>query len=211
MALLSMTFAFTACDNSDDDVPTPATPATPTTPKSFSNVTFSGAKQWFSTSGTSNVTLDSATAKTVASTLDIGYTYDFGYSAPGFLDLKTRAAGTYYWSSTFYTPWSSVSKKIIWYTTVFSSYTATEFNAAKADQSKIGAYFSDTSKVHLTHGHPIWPDGTCIGGRNAVDAISQYKVFAFKRVSDGKRGLMKIATAPSWINSNLSVDIIIEN
>jgi hypothetical protein len=124
----------------------------------------------------------------------------------------TRSSGSYYWSSTFYTPWSSVSKKVLWYETIFNSYTATEFNAAKSDQSKIGNYFSDTTKVFLADGHPIWPDGACIGGRNAVASLAQYKVFGFKRVADGKRGLMKINSLPTFgLNTNTTVDIIIEN
>jgi hypothetical protein len=216
VAMLGIAVAFTNCKKEKEAEPAP-TPVTTPPPaagaaKSFTNVTFNATNQWFSTAGTSSSTKDSAAAKLAASTLDLGYTYDFGYDEPGFLDLVTRSNGSYYWSSTFYTPWTSVSKKVLWYETSFSNFAGTEFTAAKSNQTKIGQYFSDTSKVFLADGHPIWPDGACIGGRNAVATLAQYKVFAFKRVADGKRGLMKINSLPTWgLNTDTKVDIIIEN
>jgi hypothetical protein len=210
--IAAVAFTMTGCDDSTP-TPTPATTSAGAS-KSFTNVTFNKTYQWFSTEGSSSATMDSATAKMSAntSTLDIAYTYDMGYDEPGFLDLVTRSSNAYYWSPTFYTPWSSVSHQVIWYETSFSGYPPAEWTAASADQSKIGIYFADPAKVFIADGHPIWPDGACIGGRNAVAVMSAYKVFGFKRTSDGKRGFIKINSLPTFgINTNTAVDIIVEH
>jgi hypothetical protein len=195
-------------------VSTPATPpsAATTHAKGFTNVVFSATNEFFSSSGTSMTPMDSNSAKTVAATIDITYTYDFGYSAPGFLDAVTRSSSAYYWSSTFYTPWTSVSKKLVWYFTTFNDFNGSIFAAAKNDQKVIGQYFSDTTKVKMAVNHPIWPNGACVGGRNAVNPFYQYALFGFKRVADGKRGLIRILSMPNTgLDTNTACDIIIEN
>lgn len=208
-------FIIISCNNNNS--PAPSSPSTPsnnaTAPKSFSNVTFNSTNMYFSTSGNSNVTLDSNQAKLVASTIDITYTYDPGYSAPGFLDAVTRSSHSYYWNGQNFIQanWANVSKQIIWYKTTYLSFSSTVFDDAKADQSKIGVLFSDTTKVYKTNGHGVWPNGTWYGGRNGNTGFAQYQIIGFKRVSDGKRGLMKLVSVPSLINTQTVADIIIEN
>lgn len=205
-----------SCNNNNSS-PAPASPSAPsngaTTSKSFSNVTFNSTNMYFSTSSNSNVTLDSNQAKLVASTIDITYTYDPGYSAPGFLDAITRSSHAYYWNGQTFLQanWANVSKQVIWYKTTYLSFSSTVFEDAKADQSKIGVLFSDTTKVYKTNGHGVWPNGTWYGGRNGTTGFAQYQIIGFKRVADGKRGLMKLVSIPSILNTQTVADIIIEN
>lgn len=184
-------------------------PLPKTAPKTFLNVKFSQEKAFFSTKGDSNATMDSIQAMKVAGDIDITYTYDNGYSAAGFLDAVTRSSGEYYWSSTFRTPWTRTSEKIIWYETTLLDYQDGSFKAAQEDQAKIEEYFSDTTIVKITT-HSIWPEGTCVGGRNGTTGFGQNRIFAFKRASDGKKGLVHLVSTPSILNSETVAHILIE-
>ncbi|HLG33744.1 MAG TPA: hypothetical protein VI757_02605 [Bacteroidia bacterium] len=189
----------------------PCAPCPVIAAKSFSNVTFTYQKMFFSTAGSSTTVLDSNQAKLVASTIDLTYTWDNGYDAAGFLDPITRSSSLYYWSPMFQTTWTNVSKEVIWYQTTLLNYLDGSFTAAKNDQSKIGQYFADTTTVSITT-HTVWPTGTCVGGRNTTTGFSDYQIFAFKRVADGKRGLVEIVSAPTPVNySRTIVNIIVEN
>ena len=198
--------AIIGCKKEDTTTTTTATTAA----KSFSNVTFDSDKMFFSTSGSSNTVLDSNQAKSVAATIDITYTWDGAYDAAGFLDPITRSSSAYYWSSQFQTSWTSVSKQVIWYKTTLLNYVDGSFTAAKNDQSKIGQYFADSTKVSITT-HSVWPTGTCVGGRNSTTGFGGVQIFGFKRVADGKRGLVELVSTPtSGLNSKTVVNIIIE-
>jgi hypothetical protein len=208
LALLIITVA--GCkkkDNNDDNGGSPSVKAA----KSFSNVSFDNSKMFFSTLGTSGTTLDSNQAKAVASTIDITYTWDAGYDAPGFLDPVTRSSDLYYWSDQFQTPFTSVSHQVIWYETSYIDYQDGSFTSALGDQSKITQLLADSSKVSVTT-HTIWPAGSCVGGRNSTTGFSEYVIFGFKRVSDGKKGLVEIVSTPiPGLNSTTKVNIAVEN
>src|SRR4030095_1076805 len=208
VSALLIAIAFTGCKKDDDDNPAPVnnTPVV-VAAKSFDNVLFDKDKMFFSTEGTSAVALDSNAAKLVPTTIDLTYTWDGGYDAPGMLDPIVRSSNSYGWSSTFHTAWSSVSEEVIWYKTTL---VAQDFTNAKADKSKIDEYFADGKTTITTH--TIWPTGACVGGRNGNTGLGVGQIFAFERSSDSKKGLIQIvSTFTMGINTQTKMNIIIEN
>ena len=205
LLFLSLTYC-TKDDNSDDpnSDPDETEPA-----KTFLGVTFTPTYAYFSTQGDSSGTMSAYQAQSAASSIDITYIYDGDYNEAGFLDAVTRSSDQYYWSSTYRTPWSSVSQKTIWYYCSLESRIEL-FNNAMSDQSKIGEIFSDTTHLKIIQ-HPVWPEGSSAGGRSADQKLGAFKVFGFKRVSDGKRGLIYIDRVPTNFNENCIVNIVIEN
>ena len=157
---------------------------------SFENLIFNEDHAFFSTDGSMTGPVDSTTAKTMSSKIDFTYFINWDYSEDGFLDPKTRSQH-WYWDEN-YAAWLSNSVETDIYSTTL---TKSDFDAAKADQSKIGEYFSQSTTVLVPH--HIYGTGKCIGGRQTSDPntgedsklLGKDKVFAFKNVASGKRGL----------------------
>lgn len=211
----------TNCKKEKDTLPPntvtpPVTPPASVTPaRSFGELTFSRSNAYFSTDGSMTVPVDSATAKTITSKIDITFIYNYDYFLPGFMDPITRSQ-VWYWND-YYEPWFSNGVQTRYYKT---SLTKTEFDAAKADQSKIGTYLADTNIAKLAP-HSIYPTGTCIGGRISnnptSETLNKMDVYGFKNTVSGKQGLIYISYGQyqGWPNpiSNFDtkVEIIKEN
>ena len=210
MILALAVICFSCKKSSDDDTPTP-TPA-PTAAKSFENLSFDATHAFFSTNGSMTAPVDSTHAFSISNKIDITYIYNFDYDEPGFFDPVARSQ-SWYWHD-YYRAWLSNGVVTRYYGT---SLTRADFDAAKADQSKIGTYFTGL----VLAPHSIFPVGSCIGGRVDFTAgsLSLYMdaVFAFKNTASGKRGLIYIRNDqplgwPNYIVSNgTKVDIIREN
>lgn len=187
---------------------------TPTAAKSFSDVTFGDNAAYFALDGSMNAPVDSNSAKSISSKIDLTFFFDYNYIQPGFMDPVTRSQ-TWYWND-FHEAWLSNAHALKLYTT---NLTASQFNAATSDQSKIATYFADTAHTKLAP-HAIFPYGTCIGGRQTANPnsalLTEGAVFGFI-LSDGKKGLLYIRTdqTAGWPyplnNDNCKVDIIREN
>jgi hypothetical protein len=169
---------------------------------------------YFATDGSMKAPVDSNTAKTIASKIDITFFFNYDYTEPGFLDPVTRSK-EWYWDE-YQTTWSAGSVETRLYSTKI---TESQFIAAKTDQAKIGTYFSDTSNVKLAP-HSIFPKGSCIGGRQTTNPTSvdlgKGKVYGFQNIKSGKRGLIFIRNdqGTGWpmpfFDFNTKVDIIRE-
>src|ERR1044071_2607416 len=130
---------FSCKKKSEDSSESETTPPV-TASKSFANVTFDQTHAFFSTDGSMSSPVDSNTAKTISGKIDISYIVNWNYSNDGFLDPKTRSQH-WYWDE-YYKSWLSNSVETRFYTTTL---TKTDFDAAKADQSKIATFFSSSS------------------------------------------------------------------
>ncbi|MFZ4400174.1 MAG: hypothetical protein ACOYO1_09080 [Bacteroidales bacterium] len=189
---------------------------TATASKAFVNLTFNKVNAFFSTNGSMSAPVDSTQAKAISSKIDITFIFNYDYTKPGFFDPKARAQ-QWYWDD-YYAPWLNNAVETRYYST---SLTKAQFDAAKADQTKIATYFANTS-VRLCH-HGIFPNGSCIGGRQTQNdtassvLLAMDVVFGFKNTASGKRGLLYIRTDQSYawptplIDFNTKVDIIREN
>ncbi len=200
-----------SCKKDDAPAPTP----TPIAAKSFINVTFNPTTAaYFSTNGTMTAPVDSNQAMTISNRIDITFIFDYSYTEPGFFDPKARSQ-VWYWND-YYKPWLSNAVETRFYSTTL---TKTQFDEAKADETKIATDFSASSVVLAPHA--IFPTGSCIGGRVSSGptslTLSQGQVYAFKNTVSGKRGLLYIRTDQyaNWpipiSNTNTKVDIIREN
>jgi len=212
---VSLAIVFSCNNNSNNNNPTPTpTPAATTAAKTYRNLTFTPALAYFSTNGTMSAPIDSAQAKLATNTtkIDITYIYNNAYSEPGFFDPKARSQ-SWYWTY-HYLPWLSTGVETRYYSTTLNK---NDFDAAAADETKIGQYFSSASTILAPHA--IFPTGSCIGGRQTSGPTSELlgtgKVFGFKNTTSGKRGLIWIntsqGTAWPWANNETKVDIIREN
>ncbi|MEA3497106.1 MAG: hypothetical protein U9R42_13850 [Bacteroidota bacterium] len=181
----------------------------------FADLTFNTTNAYFSTNGSMTSPVDSNQAKTITDIIDITFIFNYDYTKPGFFDPVARSQ-EWYWDD-YYSPWLSNAVETRYYTT---NLTKAKFDDATADQSKIGAYFADTSSIVLAP-HGLFPTGSCIGGRHTYSpssaTLSQGQVFGFKNTSSGKRGLLYIRTDqysgwPIPISSfDTKVDLIREN
>jgi len=208
-ALMAAATVFVACHKTTT---TPTTTTTTTTAGLYyHSITFNDSLQFFSTK-TGGVPMDSNKAKKVASTIDITYMFDPGYWTAGFLDPVTRSNKSGYWASLFYTYWSNVSVSMQWYGTKYNDFNGSIFNAAVTNQAQIGKYFADTANVFLAPGGSLSANGTFAGGRPGYTNFNQYSIVAFKRLSDGKRGLIRIlSTINQPISDATTVDIVMEH
>ena len=190
--------------------------ASVTAPKVFKGIGFNTTSNaYFSTDGSMVKPVNETQAKTMASKIDFRYIFYFSDAEPGFIDPKTCAQHNY-WDE-YYSTWSGASVQTIFYGT---NITKAQFDEAALDQSKIGTYLSDVANATPAP-HAIFPAGSCIGGRVSSGpsslTIRKGKVFGFKNVVSGKRGLLYISTqqAQDWpmpiLDNATSVDIIREN
>lgn len=203
--------SITGCIGGDDST---SASAAPTASKAFLNLTFNTNSAYFSTDGSMASPVDSIEAKSKVSKIDITFIFNRDYTQPGFFDPVARSK-EWYWHYD-YQPWLSGAIETRFYSTEL---TQEDFESARIDQSKIAVFFSDTNAVLAPHA--IYPEGSCIGGRQTGDPtsilLSQGKVFGFKNTASGKRGLLYIRADqyygwPTPISSfNTKVDIIREN
>ncbi len=193
---------------------------------SFGNLTFDaydyGAVQFFSSFDTSFKTplpqysMSAAQIKNV----DLMFIYNTDQFQPGFIDPVT-ASKHWYWDD-YYSPWLDSSVQTNFYITTLD---VESFNAAGKNPSLLSSYFKDSTKVRLAP-NPVFPAGTCIGGR--LDAASndpvfgidthlaKDEIFGFKNVKSGKVGLIHISPNQEngWpapiMDHNTKVDIVKE-
>jgi len=190
--------------------------STPVPSKSFVNLTFNQVNAYFSTDGTMTMPIDSVQAKVSSTTakIDITFIYNYEYFKPGFFDPIARSQ-VWPWNE-YYKPWLSSGVETSYFSTTLDK---TNFDSAMADQSKIETFFSyPSTQIAL---HAIFPAGSCIGGRDLsppqLTTLAQGKVYGFKNLTSGKRGLLYIRTdqASAWpipvLDFNTKVDIIREN
>jgi len=181
----------------------------------FEELVFNNKEAYFATDGSMSTPVDSASAKSIASVIDISFFYNFDYSEPGFMDPVTRSSDEWYWDQ-FYHPWLSNAVATEYFGT---GLTKSQFDEAKADQSKIATLLEEDASAELAP-HSIFPTGTCIGGRQSSDpqsiVLAEGQVFGFKNISTGKMGLLYIRTDQdgAWpiavVSVNTRVDIIRE-
>jgi len=200
----------TGCSSDDSGSSNPSTNA----PRVFRNLTF-GTNAYFSTNGSMSAPVSGSQATAVADAIDITYIYNSDYMEPGFMDPVARSSQEWYWED-YYTPWLSTSVETRFYKTTL---TKTDFDAAVLDETKIADCFASPNTIIAPHA--IFPEGSCIGGRQSFDPesflIREGDVFAFKNISSGKRGLIYIRLDQSsgwpipFIDTNTKVDIIREN
>ena len=202
--------SFTGCKKDDDDS-TPPTPPT-TASKAFIDITFTKSNAYFSTDGSMAAPVDSNQAKTITNKIDITFIYNSSYTEAGFLDPIARSQ-VWYWND-YYLPWLNTAIETRFYST---SLTKADFDAAQTNEAKIAEYHSSPNTVLAPHA--IFPNGSCIGGRQSSNPnsllLAEDRVFAFKNTASGKRGLLYIRAdqAIGWptINSPTKVDILREN
>jgi hypothetical protein len=193
----------------DDDDNGGGSSATHVAALSFDNIIFNQENAFFSTDGSMTAPVDSNTAKTISSKIDFTYIVNWDVTEEGFMDPKARSQH-WYWDD-YYSAWLSNSVETEIYSTAL---TTADYDAAKSDQSKIGECFSKSTTVLVPH--YIFGEGTCIGGRQCSDPntgensimLSHDKVFAFKNVASGKRGLFYFPTGQvqAWPEPFLSDD-----
>jgi hypothetical protein len=181
--------------------------------KVFTNLTFSPDNPYFSTDGSMTAPVSETQATPIVNKIDITFIYNYDYFEPGFFDPVARSQ-EWYWDEYTKTFLSTAVETRFYSTTV----TKAEFDAAADDDSLIANYFAESTTVLAPHS--IFPTGSCIGGRESDSPtsvlLSVGKVFAFKNVSSGKRGLIYIRTNQStgWpiavLDTNTKVDIIRE-
>lgn len=207
--LLAMLCVAIASCNKDDD----GDKGGVTAAKSFENVIFNTTDSYFSTDGSMTAPVDETEAQPIVNKIDLTFIYNHDYYEPGFFDPIARSQDWGSWAD-YRKAWLSAGVETRYYSTTL---TKAQFDTARADQSKIAAYFSDTTSVVLAP-HGIFPDGSCIGGRqNNSVLLAMGKVFGFKNTLSGKRGLLYIRTdqGPLWpspvYNFNTKVDLIREN
>jgi hypothetical protein len=198
---------FTQCNKEDDNEDTaPAAVAA----RSFEGLLFSATNAFFSTDGSMTVPVNQSLAQPMVENIDFTFIYSEGQ--PGFFDPIARSQEWAWTDSQL--PWLSEGVETRFYTT---SLTKANFDAAKADQSRIAGFIAQSSSVLAPHS--IYPTGSCIGGRQTTGTVllTRGKVFGFENVASGKQGLLFIRNDqidPSWPNIGLSettkVDIIIE-
>ena len=212
MLILICIASFTSCKKEETDPSTPPPPS-PTASISFLNLTFNTTNAYFSSDGSMTAPVAANQAKTVINKIDITFIYNYDYWEPGFFDPIARSQ-VWYWDD-YYEPWLSAGVETRYYSTTL---TKTDFDAAKDDESKIAAYFSNSTTVLAPN--PIFPEGSCIGGRQSTTdqiALKKGLVCGFKNTSSGKRGLLYIRTdqESGWpaplLNFNTKVDIIRDN
>ncbi len=182
-------------------------------PNIFEKVIFNSKLAYFSTDGSMTAPVDSVNAKAIAAKIDITFIYNYDYSGPGFLDPITRSK-TWYWND-YFAKWLNNAVETVYFSTAL---TQADFDAAKADQSKIASLLAGPSVVLAPHG--IFPTGSCIGGRESSSpnsvSLAKGQVFGFKNVASGKQGLLYIRTdqGTAWpqyiVDQNTRVDIIRE-
>jgi hypothetical protein len=152
--------------------------------------------------------------------IDLVYFGVRDYGDIGFIDPVT-ASQQWYWDYVN-KPWLLSAIQTKFYIT---NLTKAQFDSSKNDVALLDKYFSDTMSVRLAL-HRIYPNGACIGGRNAsqmYDPIlkrgSRFRmgdVFGFVNVQSGKKGLIYIRLNQNtgweheaWINNNGTyVDIV---
>lgn len=208
--LLAASLFFTSCSSDDSGSSNPST----TAPKVFKNLTF-GSNAYFSTNGSMTAPVSGTQATAIADVIDITYIYNSDYMEPGFMDPVARSSQEWYWED-YYTSWLNTSVQTRFYKTTL---TKTDFDAAVLDETKIADCFANPATIIAPHG--IFPEGSCIGGRQSSDPesllIREGDVFAFKNMSSGKRGLIfiRLDQSSGWplpfIDNNTKVDIIREN
>lgn len=182
----------------------------------FSTLKYGDNNPYFSTIDTANfkVPVAEAFATANASKIDLMYYYyTAGAGEPGFIDPYT-ASQHWYWDD-YYTPWLSA-------TTVRTKFYLTElvksdFDAAKKDLKKLDEFFKDSRYVRIAP-HSIFPEGTCLGGRQVglTTNITLKKGGVYGFISNEKKGLIYIHTTqpngwPAAIESTRTyVDILKE-
>lgn len=214
LILATCCVVFNSCKKKTTTADPEPDPGPTVAPYTFEGVTFNDKTAYFSSDGSMTTPVDSTAAKAISSKIDLSFFFNFDYTQPGFLEPVTRAK-EWYWNE-YKKTWLSNAVETRFYATAL---TKTDFDAAKADRSKIATYYA-ASTVTLAP-HAIFPTGTCIGGRQTSSPTSvilqKGQVFIFKNTASGKRGLLYIRTDQynAWPvpiqNTNTKVDIIRES
>ncbi|MCW3465118.1 hypothetical protein [Chitinophaga nivalis] len=155
----------------------------------FSALKFYDQNQYFSTFDTSfkRPKGKSDLTETQLKNVDILYFYDWEDSKHGFMDPKTAGKEWYWNNKYYYYPWLSGSKQTVFYTTELKG---EDFIKVKSDPGLFDTYFKDT----VIAKHPVFPDGSCIGGRSTLDMkdLARGQVWALKSSASGKRSFLYI-------------------
>ncbi len=176
-----------------------------TAPITIRNLTFGNYDQFISTDSAMDYTDSTsgpwteAQAQVRVSSIDLTYIFS-SWQQPGFMDPYVRSLDTGIWYHDYVLPWLSSAHQIqLYYTTL----NILDFQAAEKDQALIGQYFN-TDSVTLALNIAFAP-GSIVGGRQDdtyTSTIESGTVVAFKRLSDGKRGLIMVNN----LNRNIWTD-----
>lgn len=206
--LLAMLFA---CKKEEQPAPEPAPVPIPCL--SYTALQFNKVNAYFVTGDTLKTPVDSTTAKKLAAKIDITFFFDSVYTEPGFMDPLARSKD-WTWND-YKTSWLKEAKETRFYSTVL---TKSDFDATRADTSRLSAIFASASTKPAPHA--IYPTGACIGGRSSTNPASlkilKEKVFAFRSMAGNKRGLLYIRTdqPAGWplpvLGTTTKVDIVRE-
>jgi hypothetical protein len=198
------------CGKSEEETETPAAPVKPFF---FEKIVFTPDSAYFSTDGSFVEPLMALDLQTLVEDVDLTYIYSSEDDRPGFMDPITRSEE---WSnSDFEEPLLSAGVRTLFYNTLL---TRQNFEAAMADQTKIGSFLNGNGiTVPL---HNIFPYGTVIGGPISIApaSVDLYKgqVIGFWNYETNKKGLIFIRPdqAVGWpepiLNRSTLVDIVRE-
>ena len=209
-ALLSLTYC--TKDNNDDPDNTGGDNSGGKLPKVFYNVKFTPDTMFFSTDGDTAVAMNMNDAKKVSSTIDITFVWDNNEEKSIFVDPIIRSDRSTFWWDNYVCPWLKDAHKVLWYYSNMDVLKQSQlFSAASYDVSKIAEFFADTANLKLTPKQGIAPEGGVAGGLYDYPLVKYSQIFAFQRMSDGKRGLLKVeAVGGIWDWSGVKASIIRE-
>ncbi len=212
---LSISLIFLTSCESNDETTTNTDSGNTTDVQVFTELIFTPENAYFSTNGSMTTPVNSDQAQQISDEIDITYIYNYDYDGPGFFDPIARSQ-EWYWDD-YYNPWLDNAVKTLYYST---NLTKTDFDEAVDDPANIEVFFNSGSFLLSPHG--IFPEGTCIGGRQTLDPdsieLEESQVFGFQNMATGKKGLIYIRDDQQngWPLSiigatSTKIDLVIEN
>ena len=210
LALALLSLSYCTKDNNDESNDPGGDNGNTKLPKVFYNVRFTPDTMFFSTDGDTAVAMNINDAKKVSSTIDITFAWDDEETSV-FVDPIIRTDRSTFWWDKYICPWLKDAHKVVWYYSNMDVLKQRQlFSVASSDASKIAEFFADTANLKLTKKQGIAPEGGVAGGRDVYPQVKYNQIFGFKRMSDGKRGLLKVEGVSIWNWVGIRASIIRE-
>ena len=201
---LALMIASTGCQG-----PMVSPSPSPDAPLVFESIIFTVDEAYFATDGSMLGPVTGEEAQVNADRIDLTFTYDDDYNEPGFLTPVTRSQ-EWYWNR-YRQPWLSDAIEVDFFVTRITS---DDFQAAKRDESRVRWLFNRYRGARTPHS--VFPEGSCVGGRDTEDGVGLGGVFAFQHRATGRLGLIRLTdsqpSTPLLSSGNrVRVDIIAEH